>query len=230
MATVAATMKNCLLNYPSIFPCPLAVSLHWFGTGGSGYYWDRNGELVNGYVEENNSAMDYSDLDEREVQEQKDIARYPDTLADLHQQRAIQLKSERLARNFIADNIDSIACADVTLSLFNYNARASYWYVEYPSLNSPALNFPENICKDWAIALDRFLSEWLVALNYKYGVGTSRDMNESIAHWPEHIKQFRTKVLEAQDRLIPILHGISAETYKQQRNELADSIMSELLK
>lgn len=68
MATVAETMRHCLLNYPLIFPCPKAAAIHWFTVIGNGTEW-VNGELVYRWEGERaGTTMKYDDLDDRDKQ------------------------------------------------------------------------------------------------------------------------------------------------------------------
>lgn len=198
MATVAQTMRHCLLNYPGIFPCPLAASIHWFSCVGNGMEW-VNGELVHGYVDRDaGDTMRYDDLDDLSDMIGKVSGTLPDrfTLVD---------GAYRIMRKYVEDNIDTICQNTATLRLFDYRST-SHYYIEGISVEyARGLNVPENITKDWAQAVYDFLDEWKTALRQRYGVGEIEKMPSEIQ---KVFKQFNV----VERTIYPVLYGKDYDT------------------
>lgn len=210
MATVAQTMRHCLLNYPGIFPCPMAVAVHWFTCVGTGMEW-VDGELCQTYHDPDaGDIMKYDDLDSLE-----------DTLSKYSSQPNIEVLSEREGRKFVEAHIDTLANGKVTISLFGYRP-SSYYFNKGISLEyARALNVPENITKDWAQAIYDFCSHWRVALRKEYGVGSLESLSS-------HIQEV-FKRMEHIDRIIyPVLYGSDYDTVIAERKAFTEQIMQEL--
>lgn len=210
MATVAKTMRHCLLNYPSIFPCPLAVSVHWFSCIGNGMEW-VDGELVHSYANRDaGNTMKYDDLDERSAMVSKAAGKLPDrfTLVD---------GAYRIMRKYVEDNIDTICNETATLRLFDYRPT-SYYYTEGVCIEyARGLNVPDNITKDWAQAVYDFIKDWKVALRQKYGVG-------EIETLPTEIQKVFARFNEVERTIYPVLYGRDYDTVIAQRKALFESL------
>lgn len=210
MATVAQTMRHCLLNYPGIFPCPLAAAIHWFSCIGNGMEW-VNGELVNSYVDHDaGDTMRYDDLDDLSGMIGKVSGTLPDrfTLVD---------GAHRIMRKYVEDNIDTICQNTATLRLFDYRPT-SHYYTEGISIEyARGLNVPENITKDWAEAVYDFLSEWKTALRQRYGVG-------EIEKLPQEIQKVFKQFNVVERTIYPVLYGKDYDTVIANRKAMFEAL------
>lgn len=196
---VKSTYKDCLLNYPSIFQDPLAVSIHLFSVIGNGYEW-KDGELVSCHGERGDSKMRYDDLDEK-IKKSKADAKNP-CLRDLCNGYVLRDEAEKLKRKFVEENIKTILASPCDFTFFrnDYEVGGSYITdcisVEY----ARGLHFPDDIKEDWKRALNEFLGWWLVRLNQYHRLGNG-DLKKMRDHWPETALKDFNVIAEARKRL-----------------------------
>lgn len=206
MATVAQTMRKCLLNYPNIFPCPMAVAVHWFTVIGNGMEW-VNGELVNTFVDPNaGDAMKYDDLD--------DIRGPSDRFS-------LEDSAYRVSRKFVADNIDAICNAPVSLRLNDYRPTSYYFLKGICVEHARVLNVPHDINKDWAQAVYDFIIEWEYFLRCEYGVG-------SLTTFPKDIQVVFRQIENVKRTIYPVLYGKDYDIVLADRKTLMDQLMKEI--
>ncbi len=210
MATVAQTMRHCLINYPGIFPCPMAVAVHWFTCVGTGMEW-VDGELCQTYHDpEADGIMKYDDLDSLE-----------DMLSKYSTEQNMEILSEREGRKFVEAHIDTLSNGKVTVSLFGYRPSSYYFSKGISLAYAKALNVPENITKDWAQAVYDFCERWCVALRNEYGTG-------SIEAMPSHIQEVFERIEQTGRIIYPVLYGSDYDTVIADRVRLTEQIMQEL--
>lgn len=218
MSSVKDTVRHALFNYPLLFPSPLHVVVNLFTSSG-GWHWNRQGELVNYYEHLNADSMKYSDLDEH-LEYCKDYENFP----------IIKLETEarRMMRKFIEDNIEVILEGDLLEDYFGTNTYNTSYYTKHINLDSQAFHFPDNITKEWGTLLYKFFENWLVTLNYTYGVSQTHD---DVSFWPENMQKARIAILDAKARLHPLIHnGEIYEHYVERMRKLSNSLMKDILK
>jgi hypothetical protein len=220
MATVAETMRRCLLNYPGIFPCPMAVATHWFTCIGNGMEW-RDGELCHLSYRSPGSdyrtQMKYDDLDELEAI----LANYSSIIPNYNSGSNIEIMSQREGRKFVEQHIDILANGKVTVALFGYRPSSYYFIEGICPQYARALNAPANITKDWAIAVYDFCEKWKVALREKY------DLRSHPGELPENIQNVFKAIEQTYRTIFPALYGADYDTVMTNRNKLIDRIVEE---
>ena len=222
MASPAITLKHSLFTYPSIYPEPVNVLDAWFTNIGS-YEWNSKGELGS-YATKipKKFSMKYEDLDEREKKIKEDYA-----ASGLYSVFLMQIEAERIRRDFIARNVDTIT-KDSYNWTFRYFGHAfkncETGRTERFSLNhSPGLNFPDNITKEWGEVLYRYFDHWMEAINARYVPG--RDKEDREKHWPEDVKEAYKTIRAAKARLHPLIReGETWEEHRVKMKEIMDSV------
>ena len=132
------TVKKMMLTYPSLYKSRMACFSHMFATTGGGYDW-VNGEMVALY---DDTPMP------TEIDRERGYLP-PDKLST---------KYELMVRDFIEKNIDEV----VEDSPIKYNVHNVYpMSKNYCKMYEAALN-PENINRDWRLAIEQFC-HWILA-------------------------------------------------------------------
>jgi len=185
------------------------VYSHMFAVIGNGYYWTKDGEYL---CNLSGLGRDSTPIE------------YWQSLADKHP-KSMKFAAQVLKRQFIHDNIDAILddhdLNDPFDSATSETLLGSYMD-EHVSYNYAAVfNFPENINKEYADAMYRFIDYWQQALRNKYMVGDKKEYADAIAHWPEKAKEVNAKLNEAKERLIDTGHFGT----RKQRAENAERIL-----
>jgi hypothetical protein len=229
MPTPVQVVRRGLTQYPILFPTPLSVLDHVFCVAGGGYEW-RKGELVDVYEPKYVEApMKYDDLDDREEDNARRIAeRDSEYMSPLYTTFALESECLRNQRKWVEDNLDRILSARLVSHYGNGSKHAPMRgkTKEISLTYNNALNFPDDITKAWGDVLWEYLDHWLVTLNVVYMIGSARDIDESIKHWPDAIKVARKAILAAQERLYPLLHN--GKSYKEHRAESARMVLGML--
>lgn len=213
---VRETYRRSLVNYPTLYNCPLDVSLHLLAGIGTGYEWDVNGDL-----------SCYLNIPEKEDPTPKLYeSEFSDPcLKDLHNTFRLQSEAQLLKYKFILENMEVILRSRVDTDLFDrhnvrYDSRATSISPKY----APVFNFPDNISLDWAEAVEDFLNWWLVNLNHVNGIGSRGEID----FWSEDQKEYRQVMLDARKRIHPIVHnGQTKEESDRIVRELVDQILAE---
>lgn len=229
MPTPRQVVRRGLTQYPSLFPTPLSVLDHVFCVSGGGYEW-RKGELVDvfqpKYVE---APMTYDDLNDREERNAERIAeRDSEYMSPLYTSFALESECLRNHRQWVEANLDRILSARLVSHYGSGSAHAPRSYkTTNVSLNyNNALNFPDDITKEWGDVLREYLDHWLVTLNVVYMIGSNRDMDEAIKHWPEEAKAVRKAIQTAIARLFPLMNN--GKDYHEHQRENAALVLGML--
>lgn len=180
--TVKETYRHLLTVYPTLFSCPLDVSCHLFCLIGNGYEW-KNGELIN--VCGGREAFEGF----RKIE--------PCFSEDLNTMWRLQEEAQEIKYKFILDNMEDVLKCPISTSFFDHSRRAGYYETKPCVKYSRAVNFPDDITEDWAVAVKDFLNWWLLNLNQHYMVGP--ELNTS--HWPKEITESYNVILEARNKI-----------------------------
>lgn len=163
---VKDTLKNCLLNYPLIFPNALTVYVHWFLINGNGYEW-KDGELCSIYNEE--STYNATNIEDAVInlitnQNTESFYNLNYNLAEKHRETALKL---------IKKHNEDIK--DLIRSIFNWKERmidfkVPKWFNNKTPKNdlnkfkfndftsySKILNIPDDVKNDWLRAAKHFV-------------------------------------------------------------------------
>lgn len=111
MNKVDQLIKQQLMTYPTLYSCRMDVLQKLFMANGNGYEWDAHGCLSCDELSAR-TTMDYSDLDKRKEQLDRDIERDGASsphLATLYAGRAAALKRLYAERRLIEADIDLYA-------------------------------------------------------------------------------------------------------------------------
>lgn len=211
MASFRQTMKHCLLSYPTIFPNPLNVCVHLFCVIGNGYQWHK-GQLVDRYEGAKiPKRMKYPKEDFSKDWSQKSI-----------RQSGIKIQNEaRLHQmRFIEKNIDAIVAADPVNVYFGSSRQGCFVTDNICLEYADGLQFPDDIKKDWAQALYRFLDWWIDQLFEVYGTTPEG--------WPEQIQQAHKEIVKARNRLHTIIHNETYAEYAVRISEHIKGVISSL--
>jgi hypothetical protein len=219
MNSVKETYRYALLQYPSLFDCPLDVSCHLFACIGNGYEWDDDGNLVCDYYEEN-----------RNPEPKPPALHENEWMSSLNAMYELKYKADMLKYNFTKDNIEQILESPIDASFYDMGQRHGYYETKPCVSYARALNFPDNVNPDWAKAIERFLGWWLVNLNHHYRVGHKGERT----HWPAEIEVSRQSIVEAQKRIYPFANDgrsfeADMEADMEAQRKLSDEIISEIL-
>lgn len=216
-------MKDALLKYHGIFPSPAFVLSHWFSVIGNAMEWDDNGFLrevsTYGEKEGNYVVPDY--------RSHGAVDKSPfDISCDL------EYKYEVMQYNFITENIEDILNSDWVIDFASHQLgrkHGSYVTTHISPKYARGINFPDNIHKDWASLLAKYLDWWIVELNKTYRVGDGKP-EQARSHWPEDIKLGAAAIDNAIKRLHPILNnGESYEEGMARRTEFLEKLMKDLV-
>ncbi|EMO9521345.1 hypothetical protein RJ634_003892 [Pseudomonas aeruginosa] len=114
LSKVDQHIKSMMLTYPTLFRSRLAALQHLFMTNGNGYEWNADGELVRLFESTRKQEMDYSDLEERKREVDRELAaNHTGSLGRLFAGRAAALKREFSERRLIEADIDLYAVEHV---------------------------------------------------------------------------------------------------------------------
>lgn len=207
MATFKQTLKHSMMRYNSIHLNPVDVLIHLFCIIGNGFEW-KNGQLV----DRCGSSKDIKNPKMKHYEQKIDkfLNGKSKALVALRKERELEAKARRIQENFVKRNIDTIVEANPTAVYFGREPRGYYFLKGICVQYARAFSFPNNIKKDWAQALYKFLNYWLEQLNCEYGVGYKV---HDISFWPKDIQEARQAILDVRTRLHPIVHN--GQTYEQ---------------
>jgi hypothetical protein len=225
MPTPRQIVHAGLFLYPSLYRDPLDVLDHVFAVNGNGYEWE-NGELTPWEaVDFDNLTMDYDDLDSTKGWKADFIRDYGN-----EDRFALEDGAQRVIREWVEKNIDRILAAPLVKSYFGSDYRDRSYVTKHISTTyACGLNFPDDITKEWGDVLYAYLENWLVRLNYAYGV--SRRQEDAIKHWPKEVQDARRVILAARERLYPLINnGKSYAEHVAECNALSKKLMEGLAK
>ena len=237
MASVQNYIQYCLTQYPGLFPTPLKVLDHAFCTIGTGVEW-RNGEIADMRDDANKppQPMRYDDLDERDANRISRIAEYglveEPYMKPLTDSQTLEVEALRNHREWTERNLDRILQAK---PVKHYGPGSEYAEKYYKTKGVAlsycnALNFPDDITKEWGDVLWDYLDHWNVTLNVVYGVSGKPNLTyeESTNFWPDEMKTVRDAITAAKHRLFPLINdGESLEEHNKQEIEMIRNIMAE---
>lgn len=219
MASLRALVKYKLLEYPSLYKSPVDALANLFCTG---FGWDRQtGEFALDWV----SQEEIDATTKIKLESPFQPSEYFDVSHELNIGRRLEHESTNLQRKWIEANIDDILKGPLTNVYFGREPR--FGVVENFSDYASAFHFPDNIAKDHGEELLSFLDWWLVRLNHEYGV-SAKDIDD-ISWWPQEAKDIRQKILNARDRLFPLMNN--GKTFAQFHDEvigLSERLVTEL--
>jgi hypothetical protein len=169
-------VKSLMLTYPSIMPSRFAVLKQLFLTNGNGMEWNSSGELVYSCGKEKLSkVMTFDDIEqlERHLGKIAEAAWSKDFAGTL----LLKNSFHRLARQYIADNIDLFAKYDIDIYEKNLGYSAHWLRHIDPdwtclSLENPtkSFNMPKTIAPEWADAAMETLDVVIMALSNELGM------------------------------------------------------------
>ncbi len=148
MATVEETVRNSLLDYPTLFSNRTEIFHHLFCVIGNGYEWN-DGELVNGYRMDDGLVEEYerepcSVKDEEEQMKEYNEQYSKDLYEFLEPALRIQIRKDNAKFEFHKDNID-------LLVKIVGNIDWIYPMCEYSRL----MNIPDDVKDDWLEAAEQ---------------------------------------------------------------------------
>jgi len=167
------TVKQALLQYPTLYDNRITVLVSIF-TGGSGWYWDKKGELIynqHSFGKKFNGKMQYSDVNEL-IKKYTDELKNYETLDKEHYKSIISLyegyiidaEFEKVRRKFVAKNIDKISSYSDVYLTDEYKVYVGN-QLDHLSSISKILNVPTNVTKDWGNAAIEFAEWWIHRLS-----------------------------------------------------------------
>jgi hypothetical protein len=220
MSNCELTYRMHLLRFPSLHDCPLDVSISLFVHIGTGFDWDKSGNLTY-YLEKGGVKAWESKIATDNASLLIPIVQTPEE-SSLDIRRRLEAEAKQTKYKFVRDNIEEILrCSSVT-TFFSSNWRKDDCLVKHPNDCLPAFTYPDNIQDDWAKALESFLSWWLWNLCATYQPGSSSDI-DTWTWWPDIIKKFYKVVKSHRDKLYEKVHGFSMESTVK----LSEEILSE---
>lgn len=166
MSLVATAVKNHMLSSPSLFPNRLSVLTFVFLNAGGGYHWNAKGELGCIYgLPENVPSMAMEDLDKILAQ-----TRAGTGAVSMHE---ANLELQRLQRAHREKYIDLYAeeCVQATgLTFEDIPMLSTVYDLDGTLMSSKGL--PENLNKEWAVALGEVAQVCLTILRKAKKEGT----------------------------------------------------------
>lgn len=148
-----STVRDCLLNYPTIYPTALQVYDHLFCTCGNGYEW-KNGELIS-------------------LGEERHANTIPEAISEFMKRRILEnykfySKTEKLLEIFNKENeeyIKQIMEVDNRMHMLDIpkvdpfaipSKPSTYEFKFYPLCEYAKIcNIPDDIKPDWLEAVER---------------------------------------------------------------------------
>ena len=198
--------KHALINYPTIFCCPLDVSIHLFATIGNGYEWTEDGKLKSISDEK---AVD-NPLYQTKIEDRMD--------GSIKNEFTLQNQSGKLMYDFITSNIERVLDCRCDTNFFKNETRYSHYVSKSICCNETkalAFLFPNNIDSDWADCLLTFYRWWLLNLNQNYGVDIRPGKLHNKEWWPKDIQKAYDIINQQIETLFFIMYGkTQAEFYK----------------
>lgn len=232
-------MRECLFSYPTIFHSPLAVSTHLFAVIGNGMEW-VDGELVSAYSDRSCKSMRYRDLwtgifwqhtwKENIQLIFKEIHiwgrchqpwKWESYLWERQYRRryALRRRAERMQRQFTEREIATILEGKCTESYFGHTEKG--YYTQNVCEYARALNFPDDIKKDWGKALLDYIQWWQSALRGLYNI-SDKDGDENT---PKAYTEGQATLLAAKTRLWPLIHnGVTLEQHHEKFRKIFGDI------
>lgn len=233
------TVRQGMFNYPSIYPTKFDALEHMFAVNGNGYDWNSKGQLVCPRYRGQaplKKEMDYSDLDERKTRYETQLAEnaklYPESAdTDITHLFLAEIEAERMQRDFTVKYIDLILQHTCSRRPFGRGSPRLKTYMTIKHVcytYANIFNYPENITKDWAKAMEDFIGCWLVALNNEYGIGgewnEKYDSEKAMGHWPDEAKTLYKRLQVIREDLLNKITGTTPEQRKARIDKIIEAL------